>query len=53
MRGTRGFGSSNRGRAGAKRGGHARPTSTARTQPERPAWNPGGYRNNSVHRIEL
>ncbi len=23
-----------------------------RRQPERPAWNPGGYRNNSVHRIE-
>jgi DMSO/TMAO reductase YedYZ molybdopterin-dependent catalytic subunit len=24
-----------------------------RTQPDRPAWNPGGYRNNSVHRVEL
>jgi hypothetical protein len=24
-----------------------------RAQPERPAWNPGGYRNNSVHRVEL
>jgi DMSO/TMAO reductase YedYZ molybdopterin-dependent catalytic subunit len=22
-------------------------------QPQRPTWNPGGYRNNSVHRIEL
>ncbi len=24
-----------------------------RGQPERPTWNPGGYRNNSIHRIEL
>jgi DMSO/TMAO reductase YedYZ molybdopterin-dependent catalytic subunit len=24
-----------------------------RSQPDRPAWNPGGYRNNSVHRVEL
>ena len=40
--------------AGPARSVAARATDVhGRSQPEQPAWNPGGYRNNSVHRITL
>jgi DMSO/TMAO reductase YedYZ molybdopterin-dependent catalytic subunit len=40
--------------SGSPRSVAARATDVnGRRQPERPTWNAGGYRNNSVHRVEL